>query len=54
MSLLPLVAGFIAVLVIALLVYEYYQQPLLAVGIAAVGFWVLLWSAWAAYDEWRR
>ena len=54
MSLLPLVGAILSVAVMALLLYEYYQQPLLAIAMVAVGFWLLLWFCVAAYNEWRR
>lgn len=54
MSLLPLVAAVLGIVVIALLLVEYYKQPLLAVGVVAIGFWVVLAAVWAAADEWRK
>ena len=54
MSLLPLIAAIVGLAVIALLLVEYYRQPLLAVAVVAIGFWVVLAAAWAVADEWRR
>ena len=54
MSLLPLISALIATAVIALLLLEYYGQPLLAIAAVAIGFWLALWTMWAVVDEWRR
>ena len=54
MSLLPIVSALIGIAVIALLLVEYYQQPLLAIAAVAIGFWLVLWALIAVVDEWRR
>ena len=54
MSLLVFASALISLVVIALLLLEYYQQPLLAIATVAIGFWVLLWAGLAAYNEWKR
>ena len=53
-ALLVLVSALIGLAVVALLLVEYYQQPLLAVAAVSIGFWVLLWAAVEVVDEFRR
>ena len=53
MSALMLISALLGLAVMALLLVEYYQQPLLAVAVVAVGFAVVLWLAVETYYEWR-
>ena len=53
MNLLIIGSALIGIIVIALLLVEYYQQPLLAVGAVAIGFWLVLWAFIEAAREWR-
>ena len=53
MTLLILASGVIGIIVIALLLVEFYGQALLAVAGVAVGFYLLLWAIIVAWKEWR-
>lgn len=52
-SLLVLAGALLGLVVVALLLVEYYQQPLLAVAAVSIGFWVLVWAAIEAVSEFR-
>ena len=53
-SLLAIVAAIISVGVIALLMVEFYQMPIMGVAIMAVGAWLGLWAMVVVWREWGR
>lgn len=54
MALLIIASAVIGIIVIGLLLVEYYQQPFLAIAAVAIGFWLILWAVIEAAKEWKR
>ena len=53
MNILLICSAIIGIIVIALLLIEFYQQPFLAIAAVAAGFWLVLWAVIESAREWR-